>query len=59
MSRPVIDDSKETLAKPKVYRVVVTTLNKTKAGWTTNSRKVITFPGIEEYIEKYGEFEDQ
>jgi hypothetical protein len=59
MTRPVTDDIKETIAKPKVYRVVVETLNKTKTGWTVNSRKIITFPGIEDYIDKYGEFEDQ
>ena len=59
MNRPVTDNLKENLTKPKVYRVVVETLNKTKSGWTINSRKIITFPGIEEYIDKYGDFEDQ
>jgi len=56
MARVVIDDNEERKpGRGKVVRVEVKNLNRTKSGWKTSYHKVLTFPGWEEFKEKYGE----
>jgi len=45
----------EKPGKPKVYKIVVSSISMSKKGWITSYHNVILKDGYEDFLKKYGE----